>query len=381
LNKSACFFPIKFLYLISKAIFVAPEMNIHQTILKGVKEQLFFNDYLVLPGFGGFVLKKSPAHFSSGGTLILPPSKTVSFNVQLKQNDGLFVQWLQKKINCDATQALKHLEDFAEYCKSLLNNRGRLTIDGIGFFYLDFENNICFEPQQQNNFLRESFGLAPVHIKELDIEIPVKNNTVFVDRGIERTEIPTPVKKQRNYRKMAIAAVSGAILFSTIMVIVSTSKFSGPLKSAMFGNEAKAIYSPVNYSELNLKTIDPAKKDYVADANGIASLELDNNKTIAVKAFETSSAETSVPTHNTTVASSHSRKNFEVVLGCFSILNNAHKMVTQFTHKQIKASVAEQNEKGLYVVSSGSFNTKEEALVQLAEIKSSYPNAWIKKAE
>ncbi|MGZ3920003.1 MAG: HU domain-containing protein [Bacteroidia bacterium] len=357
-------------------------MNIHQTILKGVKEQLFFNDYLVLPGFGGFVLKKSPAHFSSGGTLILPPSKTVSFNVQLKQNDGLFVQWLQKELSCDATQAIKHLEDFAEYCKSLLNNRGRLTIDGIGFFYLDFENNICFEPQQQNNFLRESFGLAPVHVKELDIETPVKNKPVFVDREIERTETIVPeIKKQRNYRRIAVAAVSGAILFSAIMVVVSTSKFSGPLKSAVFGNETKAVYSPVNYSELNLKSIDPGKKDYVADANGIASLELDNNKTIAVKAMETETSEINTATHHTTIASTHSRKSFEVVLGCFSILNNAHKMVSKLTRQQIKAAVAGQNEKGLYVVSSGSFNTKEEALAQLAEIKSVYPSAWIKKGE
>ncbi|MBA3664058.1 MAG: SPOR domain-containing protein [Bacteroidetes bacterium] len=357
-------------------------MNIHQTILKGVKEQLFFNDYLVLPGFGGFVLKKSPAHFSSAGTVILPPGKTVSFNAQLKQNDGVFVQWLQSQLTCDASQALSHLTDFAEYCRSVLNNRGRLTVDGIGFFYHDFENNICFEPQHQTNFLRDSFGLSPVFIKELEVEMSVKPTTVFADRIIERAENTghSEIKKQRNYRKVAIAAVSGAFLLSALFIVVSTSKINGPLKSAFFGKENTSVYSPVNYSDLNLKDLSTDKKDYVADANGIASLELDNNKTIAVKALEVEIPE-SIHVHagNHKIISFH--KKFEVVLGCFSILNNAHKMVSKLTHQQIKAAVSGQNEKGLYIVSGGGFNSKQEAIEQLSVLKGTCPSAWIKTAE
>lgn len=358
-------------------------MNTHQIILKGVKEQLFVHDYLVLPNFGGFILKRSAAHFSSAGTLLLPPSKTVSFNSQLKQNDGIFVQWLQSELKCDPSAALNHLNDFAEYCKSLLLNRGRLSIEGIGFFYLDFENNICFEPQQQNNFLTNSFGLTPVSVKELDIDIPVKTKAVFIDREIttEPTEIQHQLKKQRNYRKIAVAAVSGSVLFAALLIVVSTSKISGPLKSAVFGSDIKSVYSPVNYGELNLKNITSDKKDYVADANGIASLELDNNKIITVKAFEVEASTTSVSKKSPHYSPHSLQGKFEVVLGCFSVLNNANKMVKKLSSQQIKAAVAGQNEKGLYIVSGGGFNTKDEALVQLAEIKSAYPNAWIKKAE
>lgn len=354
-------------------------MNVHQTIRKGINELLFFNDYLVIPGFGGFVLKKTPAHFSTGNTLLLPASKHVGFNTQLKQNDGVFVQWLQSQLNCTAAEALAHLHDFASYCNSLLQNRGRITIDGIGFFFLDFENNICFEPQQHGNFLRDSFGLAPVHIKELELEIPVKEKPVFIDRQIERTEIPVEIKKQRNYRKLAIAAVSGTVLFSALLIVVATAKFNGPLRSALFGNDAKSAYSPINYTPLELKNAEAEKKDYVADANGIAFVELEN-KTIAVKAIETEPA-VSIEHTSHKLARAHQGKNFEVVLGCFSILNNAHKMVDKLSRDRIQAIVSGQNEKGLYVVSSGSFDTKEEALQQLSSIKSAYPNAWIKKAE
>lgn len=359
-------------------------MNVHQIILKGLKEQLFLNDYLVLPNFGGFVLKRMPSHFSPSSALLLPPAKTVSFNAQLKQNDGIFVQWLQNELKCEALQAKNHLTDFSEYCKSLLNNRGRLTLEGIGFFYLDFESNICFEPQQQSNFLTHSFGLSSISVKELEAEISVKQQAVFADRLISTEEkeiLKVEAKKQRNFRKIAVAAVSGAILFSALLIVISSIKISGSLKSSVFGSETKSVYNPIAYSELNLKKLSSEKKDYVADANGIASLTLDNNKIIAVKAFEAEASTTDIAKTNHSTKNFSAEGNFQVVLGCFSVLNNATKMVKKLSQQQIKAAVSGQNEKGLYIVSGGGYHTKAEAMVQLAGIKTTYPNAWIKKAE
>src|SRR6478609_428978 len=161
-----------------------------------MKEQLFSNNYLVLPGFGGFVLKSRASHFSASGGSLLPPSKTVSFNSQLKQNDGIMALWLQNKLNCTAKEALAHLAEFAEFCTGVLSAKRRLTLEGLGFFFIDFENNICFEPQQDANFLGESFGLAPISLKPLIAEAPEKfkessiKEPVFVDRRIEREELP-----------------------------------------------------------------------------------------------------------------------------------------------------------------------------------------------
>lgn len=358
-------------------------MNLHQNIIKGIKEQLFLNNYLVIPGFGGFVLKKIPSHFSNSGGMILPPSKTISFNAQLKQNDGVLVHWLMSSFNCSNEIALQHLTDFSEYCKSILNNKGRLSIDGLGFFYTDFENNICFEPQQQTNYLTSSFGLGPVALKEIEPEVEVKTETIFVDRVIKSSELETKVepKRKRNYGKIAIAAVTGIIVFSALLIIVSDSKISGQLKASITGKEQKLLYTPINYSNIDLKNINDSKKDYVADMNGIAPLELDNNKTIAVKAIESIAESTSVTSSNVKRTRRSGIKNYEVVLGCFSILNNANNMVKKLQAGNVEAIVSGQNEKGLYVVSSGGFETKDEAIVELTQLKNTYPNAWIKKSE
>lgn len=351
-------------------------MNVQQIIKKGLKEQLFLNEYLVLPDFGGFVLKKTFAHFSAGSTLLLPPGKTISFNSQLKQNDGIMASFVQSELQCDAAQALNHLKDFAAYCLSILNNRGRLNFDEIGFFYLDFENNICFEPQQHSNFLTDSFGLAPVQLTELEAEVVKKTESVFEDRIIRANDIPVEENlKRKSYRNLAIAAVSGVVLLSSLLLFVSNNKISGSLQAAVFGTDSRTLYSPVNYGDLNLKKVIAEKSDYVADANGIATIELDN-KTVFVKALETEVQP--LVTTSTRALPVSSFKKHEVVLGAFGILANAEKMVSKLKNENISAEIKERNEKGLYIVSGGGFSSREEALNKMMQLKSAYPNAWIK---
>lgn len=359
-------------------------MNVQQSIIKGIKEQLFYNDYLVLPSFGGFVLKSNPAHFSTSGTLLLPPSKTVSFNAQLKQNDGILVTWLQRQLSCTASEALNHLHEFAEYCSSILNTRRRLNLDDIGFFYLDFENNICFEPQQDNNFLMKSFGLSTVLIQE--IEVPAKEpkkETLFEDRIIstqtkEQTIVPTKVK--RNYSKLIAPAIVGLFFLSLLFLIVSNQKISGKLQASLFGETSTRVYSPLAYPELSLSKADNSNQSYVADANGIAVLELDN-KTFSVKAVESSDLNTTKTTNRRTLKKTQSTHQFEIVIGCFSVLENANKLIARLSQQNLEAVVLNKNHKGLFVVSAGGYHTKQEALDKLATIKSSVTKAWIKKCE
>lgn len=359
-------------------------MNVQQTIINGIKEQLFLNNYLVLPNFGGFVLKLRAAHFSTSGGLLMPPSKTVSFNVQLKQNDSILAVWLQNVMNISADESLRHLHDFAEFCSGVLNAKRRLSLDGIGFFYLDFENNICFEPQQDSNFLSSSFGLAPLAIKELDQESqPLKKETVFVDRTIAQTEsIQKIAPVKRSYRRIVSPLILFVLFFGLLAFVVSNSKISGELRSSLFGTESKNNYSPISYSDLNISALPHKSSTYIADANGIAALELEKGVKFWVKAVETGITTTDLSSTESLHAVSSNKKNkFEIVLGCFTQLNNAKRMVKKVSKYEIRVKLSGKNAKGMYVVSNGSFDTKEEALSQLQQIQDNFPNAWIKKGE
>ncbi len=351
-------------------------MNIQQHIISGIREQLYFNNFLVLPGFGGFVLRSYPAHFSASGGQLVPPSKTVSFNVQLKQNDGIMVQWLQKQLNCDSAQALGYLKDFSDYCTSLLQAKRRLTLQDIGFFYLDFENNICFEPQGDTNFLTESFGLSAVSLNEIPSPVQeIRRTQGFEDRVADTPVQPEIKNRRKNYSKPLAFLGLGMLLFTALLFVVSNTHLGGQLQSSLSGGGTSNEYTFLAYSPLNLKDADLNDHTYVADANGIASYEVREGVHIAVKVLNTPGA-TPLPASNNL----KKENRFEVVVGCFTVLENANKMVKKLRGKTAGVAVTGKNAKGMFVVGK-LFNTREEALKNLETVKTVVPSAWIKKAD
>ncbi len=360
-------------------------MNVQQTIIKGIKEQLYSNNYLVLPGFGGFVLKSRPSHFSASGGSLLPPSKSVSFNSQLKQNDGILALWLQNKLNCAGAEALNHLNDFSGFCSGVLSAKRRLTLDGLGFFFIDFENNICFEPQQDANFLSESFGLLPLSLKPLmaeQLEATKESfvkQTVFVDRRPDREEIQTPVSRsKRNFKGIINTIVVAVLSFSLLILIVTSSKSGGLIHSSVFDRNGSGVYTPITYSDLTLPSQSSKNLSYVADANGIAILELADNKSVSVLAIETKLNTSSAKIEDN---SRFDKKGYEIVLGCFTVFSNAQRMNKQLQAKNIQNTISSKNAKGMYVISDGNYDSKEAALEKLQDLKVIFPKAWIKKRD
>lgn len=362
-------------------------MNVQKTIIKGIKEQLFFNDYLVLPNFGGFVLKSKPSHFSATGGRLVPPSKTLSFNVQLKQNDGILALWLQNTLNCSADEAQKHLNDFSEFCAGILNAKRRLSLEGIGFFYLDFENNISFEPQQDANFLASSFGLEPLSLKEPEPEtLPEpEKKTVFVDRGLDTTstrQVIPQIKIRRDYNRLITPLLLATLFISLLGLILNNLTIRGEMRSSLTGENYAGAYNPLNYPDMTILNSPAKKQAYVADANGIASIELSEIKKIAVKAVENNFTSSFANADKSKKQTRHPVTNgFEIVMGCFAIRENAQRMIHKLSDKGVHATITGQNSKGMYVVGKSGFVNKEEAIHKLLEMKELVPKAWIKKAE
>jgi hypothetical protein len=340
-------------------------VNIQQTIIDGLRQRLYHHQYIVLPEFGGFVLKPRPAHFSSSGMQLLPPSKTVTFNSQLRQNDGILTAWLQKKAGCSADEAYAHLKDFAGYCSGVLQNRRRLSLPGIGFFHLDFENNICFEPLADHNFLASSFGLTPLSLlQETTIQTTKSRRPVFEDRQANTTI------SRRSATSRARAAVLPAILTAfagvLILLLISVSDFRGELRAALSGGGTANNYAPFKYAPLVLDRPEPAPA-LVSDANGIAVVTLgDANIRVDV----------GLPEYKSELQSG-----YEIILGCFSVPSNAKKMVRQLGRKEINARISKHTHRGMAVVTYGAFENKKDAQLVLATVQKVIPEAWIKGSD
>lgn len=359
-------------------------MDLQNIILKGIKELLYLHDYLVLPEFGGFVLKSKPSHFSIDGNSIVPASKTVSFNIQLKQNDGVLTQWLQNYLSCSATEAKKHVSEFSSYCSSLISAKKRLNMEGLGFFYIDFEANLCFEPVQDTNFLSDSFGLGTVHVQVIEDNIndaktsETKKESLFTDRVVINeitNEGVKPTNKRFKHLIQPIVLVSLSV--SLLLLVISNLRVSGLLYSSVIGSDSKGLYEPVVYLNTPILPSVKGNSGYVADANGIAGFKISDKKSLSVRVIENKVALNNTFENN--VKSKH--KKFEIVFGCFTVLANAKRMHKDLQRNHLQTSISEKNSKGMYVISQGDFESKEEAIEQLEELKTSYPKAWIKSLD
>jgi len=127
------------------------------TIFKDIVELLHNNDCVILPGFGAFVLKKKSASIIQNK--FIPPSKNVSFNSMLKENDGLLVKYISGTRKTSYKKALNLVEKEVEAFNKKLTRDLLVEIESIGIFELKDENSLNFNPDLSINFDSSSFGL------------------------------------------------------------------------------------------------------------------------------------------------------------------------------------------------------------------------------
>ena len=65
------------------------------SIFKDISHLLHSNDCVILPNFGAFVLKSKSAYIENNE--FFPPSKYVSYNSMLKDNDGLLAKFISEE--------------------------------------------------------------------------------------------------------------------------------------------------------------------------------------------------------------------------------------------------------------------------------------------
>lgn len=359
-------------------------MNMHNTIIKGIAKNLEQSNFLVLPNFGAFIIHNAGAHIQSQEKqVIFPPQKKVSFNSQIKQNDGVLANWLSIAINCTLSEATEKLLDFSEYCTSLLNAKSRITLEGIGFFYKDLENNLCFEPNEHNNLQTESFGLAPLNLNVIETDSKeIVNRIEKVDKvvGVDNKV----VRNNTRYQKLILPLLIVVLLTSLLSIALTNNTISGVIKASVFSSSEVEHYNKINYVDLSLKPFESVKSNFVSNSSGYSVIKIGDDKLLAVNM---NSDVSSIASEDKTFVSKNyythtkSKNKFNIVVGCFSILSNAKKMINQLNSKNIEGFVNGKNNKEMFVVCAGSFSNKENALEKLALIKESYPNAWIKSEE
>ncbi|MFL5754147.1 MAG: SPOR domain-containing protein [Bacteroidia bacterium] len=347
-----------------------------------ISELLYRNDCVIVSGFGGFVARHVPASLLNSGSLLTPPAKSVLFNKNLKSNDGLLANYIMDKQQLSYSEANRIIQVFAQECSQHLEMHYRLELENIGVLYLDGEKNIQFEPLADINYLIGSFGLSPLFAQPLQIEEPLKPVETEDRKPVieERPQLPLSVKK-RNYRRIAALAVGLPLLLTALLFTTQTA----PLKNTVFANlnpfgtKTEAKYRPLEYKKKAIDFTSEKTMELHPDANGYGSFKVsDNSGYIIVNICDTVTTDkTFVKKHVYAESNTAFSGKFQVVLGCFSIEDNAQRLVNTLHSRNIHAAISGTTKKGLHIVSAGGFKNIDSARALLQQVRQNYPSAWL----
>ncbi len=321
-----------------------------------IKDLLYSNDCVILPGLGGFIAKYKGASLNTNLHTIYPPQKTIGFNPQIKANDGLLVSALCALNNCSYSEGKAELDAWVKEQSNTLLRGEKLSWKGIGILFQDRLGKIQFIPDSKGNFSIEALGLDKIILVPVEREIQAP-----VEAEISVLEKRAAQGSKWIWKAAAVLAlpILGVGIFALSHKIESTDWQYASYK--LLGTKSRvASYSPNETRSIPTYTV-KEEEDFIPTQNENVSAQ-----------------ETSEPVKEI-VAPVVEKKKYEIIVGAFAVSDNAKRLVHQLKLKGFNASLS--SKKGnLQLVSCGSVDNYEAALEQLDKAKTEISSSsWLKE--
>jgi hypothetical protein len=330
-----------------------------------------------VPDLGGFVGNYNSAKINAIHHKFNPPSKKISFNKNLKINDGLLISHLSQRETITYQEATELVQAFVNRSWNGLRKGDKIKIEKVGTLFLDGESNIQFHAVEENNYLAESFGLNA--FRAMPIKREEKTDLEIVKEVAKDTKTPKVVSIRRPLYWSAAAVLIIASV-STFMVKNGNIDYQEIASSmpSFTSNEVSIYSSRERAMEPNL--LEPnftleLKEDIKLDSKGRLKLE----EGVETNLFSKEAIEAKKKIDNTkvTVNSFNKELRYHVMAGCFSSMVNAKKLTAKL-QKEGFNSLLLGKYKNLNAVSYQSFATREEAIKLLAEVRNHHNgSAWL----
>ena len=287
-----------------------------------IKELLFRHDCVIIPNFGGLVSNHVSSKINTVSGTIFPPSKLIVFNKNLSINDGLLINHISKKEKISIDDSKNIVFDFSKKITDSLMSERSMRLNNIGLFTLGSEDNIIFHQDIANNFDLNSFGFESFQIQK-------KTKTKKI---IDINQSSTT--KKISYK--AAAVLIPLILLSLTNILLDTST-----------NNINIQKSDLNFfRKSKVPKLDMAEKKIEKE---IEKIEI-------------------ITTPKT--------KNYHVIAGAFIEKSNAEKLNNSLIESNFNSEIL-LSENGYHRVSYNSFESKENAIIELEKLKRINKSAWI----
>ena len=293
-------------------------------IFKDVAKLLHSNDCVIVPNFGAFVLKSKSAYIEKNE--FFPPSKYVSFNSMLKDNDGLLAKHISGEKNISYKKSLKLISEEVISFKESLSKDLIIDTESLGIFELKEKETLVFNPDFSINFDNKVFGLKSFVREPLlsKISEESKRNNQFNSNVL-----------------LKYAAIATAIFGFSYFGYFNYNDYLNNEKLKNIAIAQEKILENVQSATFNLGELPPI------NINVTAPIVKDNSVY------------------------------YSVIAGAFRSKGNAEKHLNTLIGKGYQASYTSINPKGLYRVAYARLKTRKEAADLISKIKTSGADAWL----
>jgi hypothetical protein len=401
-----------------------------------IAELLLRNNCVVIPKFGGFIASQKAATIDFSKGIVLPPQKAILFNKQLINNDGLLCMTFAQANKLNYELALEALDEKVSIWNAELAEGKRVSIENVGFLFLDNEKNICFEQDRFFNLLMDSFGMGQVSFqaektiitreisviepvaqreieqteKAIEIESPIielfpnliktspKKEKVTQEKD-KKVRVDSKVSTKQILKYVAAAACILPIAFYSVWIPMKTDVLESGIISVGDFNPFHKIEKG-SYLKDKFKTqftVIPETKDFDQEIKSLQqdvltySMEIDE-EVFFVKLKDGNPVSNEIIEDKPTLVKSEikviektektilpSKKgSIQVIVGSFSNQNNANDLIQKLQSSGFSASSSEL-ENGLIRVSAGSTNSSSEANQLVKELEKIQISAWVLK--
>jgi hypothetical protein len=288
---------------------------------------------VTVPGFGAFLTEIQSAQLNGSAFTFNPPTKAVSFNANIINNDGLLANHISLVEKISYQEAIASISKVVDSWMQKLQEREILSIENIGNIKLSSEMTWFFEPINKTNYLTSSFGLSNFISPSIQRE--------ELKKLVEELEEVTPIiftpEKKKNHSFLKYAATF--LLFG----------FVGTMSYQFYNN---------NKIEKETLLVEKSVQDKIQEATFFIDVPLDELN----------------------IALEEDAKSFSyhVVAGVFSSEQNAKNAFTDLLKKGFKAELGPKKNNGMNPVYFQSFSNLNDAKMFLSNLRNTSNNqAWL----
>lgn len=314
-------------------------------------------DCVIVPGFGAFMAKMFGAELNPATQMFVPPTRKISFQPQLRTDDGMLRQHIARKAGSSEDVIRLQISDLVSHWHRLLHRGEKLRLDGLGLMYIDRQGELQFSPQIDNNHSIQHFGLGVFRASPI-IEVREEAKVIPLNERTDRKRIPL-------WKSVAVAAgVTGLLMI-------------GGAKSDLPLPESIATFDLFQWSQTTVATEEISHSDVETQSE----TSTDEVTPAPSTEVETQAEEADIPAVEITVnpvsATPVTKGSYYVIVGSFVEKANADDLHRELEQKGFDPVILPFDGR-FNKVAVASFTTRSEAIQALRNYKNDVQRgAWI----